>query len=226
MLDNIDNSSDAGMTTTAAFSLLDTLLHANGVVQGVIVLLLLLSVYSWGVIIRSYSVISSQKSRVAKLNRVISSDGIEKLRVPSRSRNACIATNVMAYATKALQNKGDAEKQEFRRFLEEGMRVEIDRALFAQEKRLSGLANIASLSPFIGLFGTIIGIMHSFSSIFATQSASLKVIAPSISEALFATAVGIIVAIPAGMFYNKLLGDSRHLRREAEALVCNFSKCC
>lgn len=233
---------DVGASATSSLNLLEVLQNANFTVQAVIVLLAMLSIYSWGVVIRSYVTIGEQKGKLNKLNKMLSTDGasLEKLqgRFGNKGRGQCMVTNMMALAVRLIngrvhndtsaQSIGQlgADAQMFKSSLENGMRVEVDRALFSQEKRLSGLANIASLSPFIGLFGTIIGIMHSFSAIFAAQNVSLKTIAPSISEALFATAIGIFVAVPAGLFYNKLLGDARHLRNEAEALIYNLSRHC
>ena len=218
--------SDVGvisMDEGSIFSLISILQNANVVVQGVVFILVVLSVYSWCIIIRSSFNLRTQRKKIGIFNVLLSNKecSAEALQIRASSKKqGCMASNMLNVALKYLRAGGEVNSTKF----ENSMRIEIERALFAQEKHLAGLANVSSLSPFIGLFGTIIGIMHSFSSIFTMQSISLKIIAPSISEALFATAVGIFVAVPAGLFYNKLVNDTRYVRTEAEALICGVTQ--
>jgi biopolymer transport protein TolQ len=101
--------------------------------------------------------------------------------------------------------------------------VSIGREVEKLEHSLLVLATIASASPFVGLFGTVWGIMTSFRSIAASKNTSLAVVAPGIAEALFATAVGLIAAIPALIFYNKLQGDVSKLQGRLETFADEFS---
>lgn len=198
---------------STVFSLINIMQNANVVVQGVIVILFALSIYSWCVIIQSSVNMRAQRKKMESFNSVLQSSNcsIEMLENKLSNKDHSLANSMVAVAIKSMSSGGAN--------VANVMRMEMERALFPQEKKLAGLANVSSLSPFIGLFGTIVGIMHSFSSIFTSQSVSLKVIAPSISEALLATAIGIFVAVPAGLFYNTLVNEIRRLRTEAEVLI-------
>ena len=101
--------------------------------------------------------------------------------------------------------------------------VAIGREADVLEKRLGFLATVASASPFIGLFGTVWGIMNSFQSIAASESTNLAVVAPGIAEALFATAIGLLAAIPATIAFNKLSADAGKLTGRLEAFADEFS---
>jgi biopolymer transport protein TolQ len=103
----------------------------------------------------------------------------------------------------------------------------MDVAIARESERLSGgvgfLATVGSTAPFIGLFGTIYGIMHAFTEIAATQNTDLATVAPGIAEALMATGVGLVAAIPAVVFYNKLNGDSDRIIGGYEAFADEFA---
>jgi biopolymer transport protein TolQ len=101
--------------------------------------------------------------------------------------------------------------------------VSIGREIEKLESSLLVLATVASASPFVGLFGTVWGIMTSFRSIAASKNTSLAVVAPGIAEALFATAVGLVAAIPALIFYNKLQGDVTKTQARLETFADEFS---
>ena len=106
--------------------------------------------------------------------------------------------------------------------LDKVLDVAIARESDGLEKRLQFLATVASASPFIGLFGTVWGIMNSFTSIAASKSTNLAVVAPGIAEALFATALGLVAAIPAVLAYNKLSGDIGRYGHRLEAFSGEF----
>ena len=103
------------------------------------------------------------------------------------------------------------------------MNVTIQREVERLESRLMVLATVASAGPFIGLFGTVWGIMSSFQSIAASKNTSLAVVAPGIAEALFATAVGLIAAIPATIFYNKFTSEVNRQAQRLEGFADEFS---
>ena len=100
------------------------------------------------------------------------------------------------------------------------LEVNIEKQMVAVEKYNSFLATVGSTAPFIGLFGTVWGIMNSFQSIAISRNTSLAIVAPGIAEALFATALGLLAAIPAVIAYNKFNSDSRKYSQKLE----NFSK--
>ena len=103
------------------------------------------------------------------------------------------------------------------------MQITLDREVDRMEKRMTFLASTGSVSPFIGLFGTVWGIMNSFHSIGASNNTSLAVVAPGIAEALFATALGLVAAIPAVLAYNKLSSDMNRYAKTLENFAGEFS---
>ena len=103
------------------------------------------------------------------------------------------------------------------------MRASYQREIDALEANLSGLATVGSVSPYVGLFGTVWGIMDSFQSIAASKNTSLAVVAPGIAESLFATALGLVAAIPAVIAYNKLSNDFGRYAGRLEAFASEFS---
>ena len=107
--------------------------------------------------------------------------------------------------------------------IEKVMNVTIAREIERLERRLLVLATVGSAGPFIGLFGTVWGIMTSFQSIAASKNTSLAVVAPGIAEALFATAIGLIAAIPATIFYNKFISEVNHQARGWRGLQNNYA---
>ena len=107
--------------------------------------------------------------------------------------------------------------------LDKVMQVTIAREIERLEKRLLVLATVGSAGPFVGLFGTVWGIMTSFQSIAASKNTSLAVVAPGIAEALFATAVGLIAAIPATIFYNKFAAEVNKQAQQLEGFADEFS---
>jgi biopolymer transport protein TolQ len=107
--------------------------------------------------------------------------------------------------------------------IEKVMNVSIAREVERLERRLLVLATVGSASPFVGLFGTVWGIMSSFQSIAASKNTSLAVVAPGIAEALFATAIGLIAAIPATIFYNKFISEVNRQAQRLEGFADEFS---
>ncbi len=103
------------------------------------------------------------------------------------------------------------------------MNVSISREMERLESRLIVLATVASAGPFIGLFGTVWGIMTSFQAIAVSKNTSLAVVAPGIAEALFATAIGLVAAIPATIAYNRLVSEANHIGGRLEAFADEFS---
>ena len=215
-----DISSQAiGLASSADFSLVNLFIRADIIVKSVIVLLIACSIYSWAVII--------EKQRLfKKINQ--SSDEFETKFWNSKSAESFynnLPANIddpMALVFKdAMQSllkkktKVDLNNR-MTTMLETGIEKQISKI----SKGFTFLATVGSTAPFIGLFGTVWGIMNSFQSIAISRNTSLAIVAPGIAEALFATALGLLAAIPAVIAYNKFNNDSIKYTQKLE----NFSK--
>ena len=215
-----DISSQAvGLASSADFSLLSLFIRADIIVKSVIVLLIASSVYSWAVIIEKFRLFK-------KINR--STEEFETIFWNSKSAESFynnLPTNTedpMALVFKdAMQN---LLKRKSKTDLHDRMTTMLETGIEKQMSKISKgytfLATVGSTAPFIGLFGTVWGIMNSFQSIAISRNTSLAIVAPGIAEALFATALGLLAAIPAVIAYNKFNNDSILYSKKLE----NFSK--
>ena len=198
-------------------------LRADGIVKTVLILLVLMSVGSWAIIVDRWLLLF-------RLNRKAdhSESEFHKTRAPRPveldKQGEDVPDHLVALAEEAIREwdvsqkmtplSGQAGFGNAADRVERILGVEIQRTLTGLERYLSLLATIGATAPFIGLFGTVWGIMNSFQSIAVTRETSLAVVAPGIAEALFATAFGLFVAIPAVIFYNWLSGEvSRYASR-------------
>ena len=215
-----DISSQAvGLASSADFSLLNLFIRADIIVKSVIIILIACSVYSWAVIIEKIKLFK-------KINQ--STEEFETKFWNSKSAETFynnLPTNIddpMALVFKdAMQN---LLKRKSKTDLHDRMTTMLETGIEKQMSKLSKgytfLATVGSTAPFIGLFGTVWGIMNSFQSIAISRNTSLAIVAPGIAEALFATALGLLAAIPAVIAYNKFNNDSILYSRKLE----NFSK--
>ncbi len=215
-----DISSQAvGLASSADFSLLNLFIRADIIVKTVIVLLIACSIYSWAVIIEKFRLFK-------KINQ--STEEFETKFWNSKSAESFynnLPANIqdpMALVFKdAMQN---LLKKRSKTDLHERMTTMLETGIEKQMSKISKgytfLATVGSTAPFIGLFGTVWGIMNSFQSIAISRNTSLAIVAPGIAEALFATALGLLAAIPAVIAYNKFNNDSILYSRKLE----NFSK--
>jgi len=190
-------------------SLISLFTGATLVVQLIMGLLVLMSILSWAVIIGKWLSLHSAGGRIGDGLRRFQSARSLREAVQSLGGDPSSPLYVVAqYAVLEFNRSRDAGvdgeiiTDNVRRSLEQGVNLELSRL----NRSLSLLATAANTAPFIGLFGTVWGIMHSFQSIGAMSSVSLATVAPGISEALVATAMGLIVAIPATIAYNLFLG--------------------
>jgi biopolymer transport protein TolQ len=191
-------------------SALNLVLGAGTVVKSVLLLLLAFSVVSWGIIFFKFRQFSlASKENAAFQSSFKSLKDSEKIFASSR---ALLTSPIAAVFRAVASDSGLAEKEEIRRALRRYEAVEAARL----ERHLSFLATTGSTTPFIGLFGTVWGIMNSFRGIGAAGTASLAVVAPGIAEALIATAMGLVAAIPAVMAYNYNLSKARRITMETE----------
>ena len=203
------------------FSLWQLFLRADFVVKAVILLLIASSIFSWALIydkVRLFRRIDqSTKSFEDKFWKSKSAESFYKgLPMKSEDPMTIIFKNAMSELIKTKSKSSSIQSARVERVLE----VSIDNQLKSVEKNFTYLATIGSTAPFIGLFGTVWGIMNSFQSIAISRNTSLAIVAPGIAEALFATALGLLAAIPAVIAYNKFNSDSQRYF----ARVDNFSK--
>ena len=215
-----DISSQAvGLASSADFSLLNLFIRADIIVKTVIILLIACSVYSWAVIIDKFRLFK-------KINQT--TEEFETKFWNSKSAESFynnLPANIddpMALVFKdAMQN---LLKRKSKTDLHERMTTMLETGIEKQISKISKgytfLATVGSTAPFIGLFGTVWGIMNSFQSIAISRNTSLAIVAPGIAEALFATALGLLAAIPAVIAYNKFNNDSILYSKRLE----NFSK--
>ena len=215
-----DISSQAvGLASNTDFSLLSLFVRADIVVKSVIIILIVCSVYSWAVIIDKLRLFK-------KINKT--TEEFETKFWNSKSAESFynnLPSNIedpMALVFKdAMQN---LLKRKSKTDLHERMTTMLETGIEKQMSKISKgytfLATVGSTAPFIGLFGTVWGIMNSFQSIAISRNTSLAIVAPGIAEALFATALGLLAAIPAVIAYNKFNNDSSKYSQKLE----NFSK--
>jgi biopolymer transport protein TolQ len=202
--------------------------EADIVVQLILLLLVFFSVFSWAIIFFKYKTIKAGFKQSAKFLEVFRrsknladvSDAARKLRASPLAVIFLAGNKELAYQSKASAENGwSGEKTDsLNRALLKASNAEVSRL----EKMMFFLATTGSVSPFIGLFGTVWGIMISFIRIGAMRSASLQVVAPGIAEALIATAVGLFAAVPAVIAYNYFLGRIKDLIADMEDFSLEF----
>ena len=205
--------------TNTDFSLFNLFLKADIVVKLVMISLILCSVYSWAVIIEKYRLFKKiNKSSEEFEEKFWNSKSAENFYngLPSNLEDpmSLVFQNAMENLLKKKSKTNLSERMTA--FLEGGIEKEMSKI----EKGFTFLATVGSTAPFIGLFGTVWGIMNSFQSIAISRNTSLAIVAPGIAEALFATALGLLAAIPAVVAYNKFNTDAKKYLEKLE----NFSK--
>ena len=201
--------------------------NAHIVVKLVIFGLLASSVICWAIIIEKGLLFSNLKRQMDKFETIFwSGQSLEELfrAIESRPHHGMAAVFVAAMREwKRTQESGGRGIAGLKDRIEKVMDVTISREAERLESRLLFLASIGSSGPFIGLFGTVWGIMTSFQAIAISKNTSLAVVAPGIAEALFATAVGLVAAIPAVIAYNKLQSDAAKAIGRMEGFADEFS---
>lgn len=204
---------------------------ADPVVKIVMLLLVLASIWSWAIIIEKIVKMRRMRRRAAEFEDAFWSGGsLEDLydRMgghPSDPMSSVFSSAMREWrrsAAKGLNQRSDDLRASLRDRLDQIMHLTINREMEALEKRMTFLASVGSTAPFIGLFGTVWGIMNSFQAIAASKNTSLAVVAPGIAEALFATALGLVAAIPAVVAYNKLSSDLDRYSGRLEGFATEF----
>lgn len=209
-------------------SILTLFLNASFVVKSVIVILIAASIISWMIIFERWIFISRSKDNLSSFEDLFWSDlGVEALldmgddesHVPFGAE--CIfRSGYMDYKRLSSQ---DLEADVVMESVLRNMKVSLSKEQMLLEKHLPFLATVASVSPYIGLFGTVWGIMNSFRGLAGANQATLAAVAPGISEALIATAVGLLAAIPALIAYNRFISESDYLLSCYESFMDEFA---
>ena len=202
------------------FSFFSLFLKADFVVKFVIIILIAASIYSWAIIIEKYKLFKKINGSSSFFeDQFWSSKSADSLYKKLEGYNEDPMANVFkAGMDFMIKNKSRSASTQER--VLQALSSSIDKEMEIVEKKLTFLATVGSTAPFIGLFGTVWGIMNSFQSIAISKNTSLAIVAPGIAEALFATALGLLAAIPAVVAYNKFTSDSRRYSTRLE----NFSQ--
>ena len=203
------------------FSLLSLFFRADLIVKSVIIILLASSVYSWALIFDKYRLFKkinlSTLDFESKFWKARSAENLNS-NLPAKTEDPLtqIFKDAMGELIKTKTKSNAVQIARVERILE----ISTDNQIKKIEKNFTFLATVGSTAPFIGLFGTVWGIMNSFQSIAISRNTSLAIVAPGIAEALFATALGLLAAIPAVVAYNKFNSDSKRYTARIE----NFCK--
>ena len=212
-------SQAVGLASNTDFSITTLFLRADIIVKSVIVILIASSIYSWAIIFEKIKLFKKiNKSTDEFENKFWKSKSAESFynSLPSNINDpmANLFKDSMQVLLKSKRSSNLDEKMS--RMLE----INVEQQMEKIDKSYTFLATVGSTAPFIGLFGTVWGIMNSFQSIAISRNTSLAIVAPGIAEALFATALGLLAAIPAVVAYNKFNSDSKKYSQKLE----NFSK--
>ena len=208
-----------GLASSADFSLINLFIRADIIVKSVIIILIACSIYSWAVIIEKYRLfkkinLTTEEFETKFWNSKYAESFYNNLPANLEDPMALVFKDAMQNLLKR-KSKTDLNNR-MTTMLETGIEKQISKI----SKGFTFLATVGSTAPFIGLFGTVWGIMNSFQSIAISRNTSLAIVAPGIAEALFATALGLLAAIPAVIAYNKFNYESIKYSQKLE----NFSK--
>ena len=212
-------SQAVGLASNTDFSLWSLFIRADFIVKSVILMLIGCSIYSWAIIIEKFRLFKKINLQSDEFeDKFWKSKSAETFynNLPANLENpmALLFRDSMQTLLKA-KNKSNLNER-----MSSVLEVNIEKQIVTLEKGFTFLATVGSTAPFIGLFGTVWGIMNSFQSIAISRNTSLAIVAPGIAEALFATALGLLAAIPAVVAYNKYNNDSKKYSQKLE----NFSK--
>ena len=219
--------------TPEAINFFEALLSANLIVQITFVILLILSVMSWAIVLQKRSLFKNQeKENKSYENIFLKTHSFEEIHMHARSNEASSFSQIFLSGYNEMQKifkiRSSSESKDKHSSLfgldnvERALRKGLDNEIAFLESGLTFLATVGSSSPFIGLFGTVFGIMDAFSKIAVMGSASLSVVAPGIAEALIATGLGLFVAIPASIFYNTFINRIKKFELEFNSFSTDF----
>jgi len=209
------------------FSMWGLFVRATLTVKLVMIVLIVSSFWSWGIIIQKLIVFRRARAQAARFDQAFwSGEPLDELFEkigpdPKGAAAAVFATGMIEWQRSHREDGGLIAGATAR--IDRSMDVAIAKQAEALQSGLTVLATVGSAAPFIGLFGTVIGIMNAFIEIAEQQNTNLAVVAPGIAEALMATGLGLLAAIPAVIFYNKLSADSDQIVSGYEAFADEFA---
>ena len=215
-------SQAVGLATSADFTILNLFLRADIIVKSVIIILIAASIYSWAIIIEKYRLfkkinLTTEEFEIKFWKSKSAETFYNNLPVDIDDPMANLFKDTMQVVIKSRSKSNLGER------LTNILEVNIEKQMNNIEKSYTFLATVGSTAPFIGLFGTVWGIMNSFQSIAISRNTSLAIVAPGIAEALFATALGLLAAIPAVVAFNKFNSDSKKYSQKLESFSKKFT---
>ena len=214
-------SQAVGLASNTDFSIIQLFVRADVIIKSVLIILIASSIYSWAIIIEKIRLFKRINLSTEEFeNKFWKSKSAESFynNLPANVNDpmANVFKDSMQVLLKSKRSSNLNEKMS--RMLE----INIEEQMESIEKSYTFLATVGSTAPFIGLFGTVWGIMNSFQSIAISRNTSLAIVAPGIAEALFATALGLLAAIPAVVAYNKFSSDSKKYSQKLESFSKRF----
>jgi biopolymer transport protein TolQ len=213
--------------SSSDLSLFSLFWQAHWIVKGVMVGLIVCSVWVWAIAIDKTVLFTRMRRTMDRFETAFwSGQSLDELYTSISARPSHSMAALFVAAMREWKRSLEGQARSFAGLqmrIEKVMDVTISREIERLERRLLVLATVGSAGPFVGLFGTVWGIMSSFQSIAASKNTSLAVVAPGIAEALFATAVGLIAAIPATIFYNKFTSEVNRQAQRLEGFADEFS---
>ena len=213
--------------SSSDLSLLTLFWQAHWLVKSVMLGLMLASIWVWAIVIDKFLLFARTRRATDRFEAAFwSGQSLEELYRSVSSKPTHSMAALFVAAMREWKRSFESSHKTFAGLqmrIEKVMDVTIAREIERMERRLLVLATVGSAGPFIGLFGTVWGIMTSFQSIAASKNTSLAVVAPGIAEALFATAIGLVAAIPATIFYNKFSSEVNKQAQRLEGFADEFA---
>ena len=229
MEQTIVDSVQLGGSVDTDLSIVGLFLAADPVVKAVMLGLIIVSIFTWAIIFDKILKLRGLRAHARAFEDSFWSGGsieelYDKVGTNPHDPMSLVFSEAMREwrNSKDLARKSEEVRASLRARIQQIMNLTIDREMERLEKNMSFLASVGSTAPFVGLFGTVWGIMDAFQSIAATKTTALSVVAPGIAEALFATALGLIAAIPAVVAYNKISHDLDRFAQSLEGFSAEF----
>lgn len=231
MLDQTVETANIGESFSGDLSMWGLFLQADMIVKLVMLMLFAASIWSWTIIFEKKKLLKSLNLKANKFEDLFwSGESLDKLYNNFKKKKQDPIVKAFSSGMEEWQNgvshglpSKESMQASLRQRVERAMAVSINREMNSMERGMTFLASVGSTAPFLGLFGTVWGIMNSFSAIAGTQNTSLAVVAPGIAEALFATALGLVAAIPAVVAYNIFTNGLHRYADRLDAFVAEFS---
>jgi biopolymer transport protein TolQ len=227
----VDALTLSGSTAAMDFSIWGLLLRADPIVQVVVLVLFLASIWSWAIIVEKFLRLRRLSGLADEFEDSFWSGGSledlydrlgERVSHPMEMLFAAAMREWRRSTARGL-SQDNSLRAGIRERIAQVMQVSMNREMERLERYLGFLATVGATAPFVGLFGTVWGIMNSFQAIAISKDTNLAVVAPGIAEALFATALGLVAAIPAVVAYNKFAGDLARYANRLEGFVGEFN---